>query len=314
MIGYMTRKLVELFLTLLVVTLIVFVVIRIIPGDPAQITLGVNADPESLSLLRKKLGLDKPLTVQYRNWIAGLFRFRFGESVSYHRPVSALILSRLTVTLPLTFFAILIALLLALPLGIFAATRRNKGIDLGVIALSQLGMSIPAFWLGILALMLFSVHLNLLPAGGFTEWLVSPLGAIRSLILPVLTLGLIQSAALTRMTRASALDVLTADYIRMARSKGLDERTVLFKHVLSNSLVSIVTLVGLQVGQMLAGAVVIETVFHLPGLGRMLILAVQQRDLQLVQGIVVVLVGAIIIINFLVDVAYSVFDPRIRLG
>jgi len=211
MIGYIARKLIELFLTLLVVSLIIFVVIRIIPGDPAQIILGVNADPESLGLLRHKLGLDKPLSVQYGNWLAGQFRFGFAESVSYHRPVSMLILSRLSVTLPLTFFAVFLALFLALPLGIFAATRRNKGADLGVIALSQIGMSIPAFWLGILMLMLFSVKFNLLPAGGFTEWAVNPLGAIKSLILPVLTLGLIQSAALTRMTRDSELDVLTAN-------------------------------------------------------------------------------------------------------
>jgi peptide/nickel transport system permease protein len=236
-----------------------------------------------------------------------------GDSIFYDKGVGSLILSRLGVTVPLTLLATLFSIAIALPLGIFAATRHRELGDFGVVALSQLGISMPAFWLGILGLLLFSVKLNLLPSGGFVEWGVDPVGAIRSLVLPVFTLAVIQSAALTRMTRSSALEVLSQGYVTAARGRGLPEIRVLSKHVLSNSLISIITLIGLQVGQLLAGTVIVETVFHLPGLGRLLILAVEQRDLQLVQGIVTVLVGAIITINYLVDLAYGILDPRIRL-
>lgn len=312
MFRHTARKLIELLLTLLIVSLLVFTLIRIIPGDPAQIILGVNASPENLNELRHDLGLDKPIIAQYTSWVGGLLRFDLGQSITYKKPVGSLILSRLNVTLPLTFASALLGLILAIPLGVFAATRSRKGVDFGVMTLSQLGMSIPAFWLGILFLTFFAIYWGVLPAGGFTDW-SSPISAIKSLILPVLTLGIIQSAALTRMTRASVLEVLSLDFVRTARSKGLAERSVIFKHVLKNSVISIVTLLGLQVGQLLAGAIVVERVFHLPGLGRLLLTALRQRDLQLVQGIVTILVAAIIIINYLVDLAYTALDPRIRL-
>jgi len=313
MFGYATRKLLELVLTLLLVSLAVFLVLRLLPGDPAQLVLGVNASPESLARLRSEMGLNKPVHFQYLSWLKGLFTGDMGDSIFYDRGVGILILSRLGVTIPLTLLATLFSIVIALPLGIFAATRHREPGDFGVVALSQLGISVPAFWLGILALLLFSVKLNLLPAGGFVEWGVNPLGAIKSLVLPVFTLSVIQSAALTRMTRSSALEVLSQGYVTAARGRGLTEIRVLSKHVLSNSLISIITLIGLQVGQLLAGTVIVETVFHLPGLGRLLILAVEQRDLQLVQGIVTILVGAIITINYLVDLAYGILDPRIRL-
>ncbi|MFP3952890.1 MAG: ABC transporter permease [Candidatus Acetothermia bacterium] len=313
MFNYIISRVVELVLTLLVVSLIIFTVVRVIPGDPAQLILGMNAAPENLKALREDLGLNRPMVVQYLDWVRGLLHFDLGESITYNKPVSTLILHRLGVTLPLTALAAILGLLIALPMGVFAATRRSKGMDMGIITISQLGMSIPAFWFGILLLTLFSVNLGLLPAGGFPGWLKGPVRALLSLTLPVLTLGLIQSAALTRMTRASVLEVLASDFVRTARSKGIPERNVLFKHVLKNSSISIVTLVGLQVGQLLAGAIVVEMVFHLPGLGRLLMTALQQRDLPLVQGIVTVLVAAIIIVNFLVDFIYSTIDPRIRL-
>ena len=313
MLGYVTRKLLELALTLLLVSLAVFLVLRLLPGDPAQLVLGVNASPESLARLRSEMGLNKPVHLQYLSWLKGLFTGDMGDSIFYDKGVGSLILSRLGVTVPLTLLATLFSIAIALPLGIFAATRHRELGDFGVVALSQLGISVPAFWLGILGLLLFSVKLNLLPSGGFVEWGVDPVGAIRSLVLPVFTLAVIQSAALTRMTRSSALEVLSQGYVTAARGRGLPEIRVLSKHVLSNSLISIITLIGLQVGQLLAGTVIVETVFHLPGLGRLLILAVEQRDLQLVQGIVTVLVGAIITINYLVDLAYGILDPRIRL-
>ncbi len=314
MVSYTVRRVIELLLTLLVVSLVIFTVVRVIPGDPAQVILGVNAGPENLSALREELGLNRPIIVQYLDWVRGLVCFDLGESITYNRPVSLLILDRLGVTIPLTALAVLLGLTVALPLGVFAATRRSRGVDMGIVAISQLGISIPAFWLGILLLTLFSVNLGWLPSGGFTGWVRGPGRALASLFLPVLTLGLIQAAGLTRMTRASVLDVLSSDFVRTARSKGLPERDVLFKHVLKNSSISIVTLVGLQIGQLLAGAIVVEMVFHLPGLGRLLMTSLQQRDLPLVQGVVTVLVAAIIIINFLVDLTYSLIDPRIRFG
>ncbi|MBS3735935.1 MAG: ABC transporter permease [Candidatus Bipolaricaulota bacterium] len=313
MFGYLTRKFTALVLTLILVSLAIFLVLRFLPGDPAQLVLGINASPESLAQLRSELGLNEPLHVQYLNWMKGLLTGNLGDSIFYEKSVGSLIASRLAVTLPLTFLATLLSIIIALPLGILAAINHRQPGDFGIIVFSQLGISVPAFWLGILGLLLFSVKLNLLPSGGFIEWGANPLGAIRSLTLPVVTLAIIQSAALTRMTRSSALDVLSQDYVTAARGRGLPEVRVLSKHVLSNSLISIITLIGLQVGQLLAGAVIVESVFHLPGLGRLLILAVEQRDLQLVQGIVTILVGAIITINYLVDLTYGILDPRIRL-
>ena len=313
MLGYLARKTIELGVTLLLVSLVIFLVLRVLPGDPAQLILGVNASPETLASLREELGLTDPTPVQYLNWLKGFFTGNLGESIFYEKSVGALILSRLEVTLPLTFLATLLSISIALPLGLFAATNQGNPVDFGVIAISQLGISIPAFWLGILGLLFFSVRLHLLPSGGFVEWGTNPIGAIRTLVLPVLTLAVIQSAALTRMTRSSSLDVLSQDFVSTARGKGLSEFKIIGKHVLTNSFISILTLIGLQVGQLLAGAVIVESVFSLPGLGRLLILAVEQRDLQLVQGIVTVLVGGVITINFLVDLAYSFLDPRIRL-
>ncbi len=313
MAGYFLRKLVELGLTLVLVSLVVFLVVRALPGDPAQLILGVNARPASLEQLREELGLNQPLPVQYGNWIKGLILGDLGDSIFYQKGVTNLVLSRLRVTIPLAGLATILSVAIALPLGIFSATHHQKFGDFGIITISQLGISVPSFWLGILGILLFSVKLDLLPAGGFTEWGTSPIQALRSLTLPVLTLAAIQTAALTRMIRSSALEVLSREYVSTARGKGLPEGKVLYKHVLSNSFISSLTLIGLQIGQLLAGAVVVESVFHLPGLGRLLILGVSQRDLQLVQGIVTVLVGAIILINFLVDLAYSWLDPRIRL-
>lgn len=314
MLSYFARRVLEFFVTLLVVSFVVFLVLKVLPGDPAQIILGVNARPAELAELREELGLNRPLIRQYGNWIAGFFTGDLGRSVFYQKDIGDLIWTRLGVTIPLTLLATLVSVVVAIPLGTYAATHHRRSGDFGVIALSQLGISIPAFWLGILGLLLFSVRFNILPSGGFPGWGTDPVGSIKSLILPVSTLAVIQSAALTRMTRSSTLDVLSGDFISTARGKGLRESKVLYKHVLGNSIITILTLIGLQFGQLLAGAVVVETVFHLPGLGRLLILAVQQRDLQLVQGIVTLLVGAIILINFLVDLTYSWLDPRIRLS
>lgn len=314
MLGYLARRVLEFVVTLLIVSFVVFFVLKVLPGDPAQIILGVNARPAELAEVREKLGLNRPLHRQYGSWLAGLFTGNLGRSVFYEKSIGDLIWSRLGVTIPLTFLATLLSVILAIPLGTYAATHHRGSGDFGVIAFSQIGISIPAFWLGMLGLLLFSVRLNILPSGGFPGWGSDPFGSIRSLVLPVLTLALIQSAALTRMTRSSTLDVLSSDFVSAARGKGLRESKVLYKHVLGNSIISVLTLIGLQFGQLLAGAVVIETVFHLPGLGRLLILAVRQRDLQLVQGIVTLLVGVIILINFLVDLTYSWLDPRIRLS
>jgi len=313
MLAFLARRLAVTILAALAISVVVFAVLKALPGDPAQIILGTEAKPENLRALREKLGLDRPFHLQYWAWLKKALQGDFGDSIAYQKPVTALILSRLPVTVPLIGLALLLACLIALPLGIYGATHFGGPGDLVATILSQLGLAIPAFWLGIILILVFGVRLNWLPAGGFTEWSQDPAKAFLSLLLPAITLGLIRGAALTRMTRSSVLDVLNQDYVATARSKGLTERRIVAKHVLKNSLISVLTLLGLQVAQLLAGAIVIENVFRLPGLGRLLLSAVENRDLQLVQGLVIFLSVGVVTINLFVDMAYGYLDPRIRL-
>jgi peptide/nickel transport system permease protein len=236
----------------------------------------------------------------------------FGESLNYQKPVGELILARLTVSLPLALGGMLLACLIALPLGTLAALRQGTWLDPAITALAQLGAAVPSFWLALLLILLFSVTLGWLPAGGFTPWERSPTGYLRSLLLPVLALGLGQAAILTRMTRSAMLEVLAQDYIRTAKAKGLPQRRVIGKHALRNAMITILTVIGLSLGQVLVGAIIIEQVFSLPGLGRLALTAIGTRDFPLLQGEILIYAGAIVLINFLVDVGYSLLDPRIR--
>jgi len=310
--AYFIRRLYTFLATLFIASIIIFAVLNIIPGDPAQLILGIEASPEAVQALRERLGLNRPLVVQYLDWLKGVFTGDFGRSIHYDVPISSLIASRLFVTAPLALLAIIFTIAISIPLGIYAAAHHRSLGDYGSIVFSQLGIAVPSFWAGILFIILFAVHLGWFPAGGFTSWAENPLAALRSLLLPALALGIVQAGILTRMTRSSMLEVLREDYVRTARSKGLVERTVVYKHALKNALVSIITILGLQVCTLLAGSIIIENVFYLPGLGRLLLLAINQRDLPVVQGIVLFIVAMIVLINFLVDILYGYLDPRIR--
>jgi peptide/nickel transport system permease protein len=310
--AYIIRRVSTLLITLLLVSFIVFVVVRVIPGDPAQIILGTEATPAVLERLREMLGLNKPLVVQYLDWLGGVLTGDFGVSINYNVPISSLIPSRLLVTGPLAVLAILFTIILGIPLGIYAANHRNSIRDYGIIVISQLGISIPAFWAGILLILLFAVQLRWFPAGGFTGWSEDPLAALKSLLLPALALSGVRVALITRMMRSSLLEVLGEDYVQTARSKGLAEKIVIYKHAIRNSLISIVTVLGMQLGLLLAGAVIIESVYYLPGMGRLLILAIEQRDLPVVQGLVLFMASMVVLANFLVDISYGILDPRIR--
>lgn len=311
MVSYLLKRFLVLIATLLLVSGAIFIVLHVIPGDPAQIILGIQATPESLRELRHKMGLDLPLSVQYCKWIGALLQGDLGRSIIYDISIRTLIISRFQVTIPLAILSILFAMILAIPLGVYAAIHRNQPGDYGVMILSQVGLAIPAFWAGILLILFFAVYLQWFSAGGFKPWMEAPWGALKSLLLPALSLGLIRAAVLARLTRSCMLEVLGEDYIRTARAKGLAEKVVVYKHALRNALVPVVTIVGLQMGELLAGAIVIENVFHLPGLGRLVFLAIGQRDLPVVQGVSLLIAFLIVVVNFGVDILYRMIDPRI---
>ena len=309
---YVARRVAALAATLVFVSALVFVVVRVLPGDPASIILGTEGSPEALARLRESMGLNRPLPVQYAEWVGGALRGDLGRSIQYDVPVGALIVSRLPVTLPLALLAAVFMAAAALPLGIFAATHHRRTGDYLAMIVSQVGISVPQFWSGLLLILVFSVHLGWVSSGGFEGWAGGPGPALRSLLLPAVALGLFQAAVLVRATRSAVLDVLREDYVRTARAKGVSERLVVGKHTLRNALIPIVTVAGLQLGQLMAGAIVLESVFALPGLGRLALGAITARDLPVVQGVTLFVATCIVVINFAVDLAYGFLDPRIR--
>ena len=310
--AYLIKRFFILLVTLILVSIVIFAVLMVIPGDPAQIILGIHATPESLQALRHKLGLDQPVVIQYITYMKNLAIGDMGRSIAYDIPIRSLIFSRLQVTIPLAILSMILAVLLSIPMGTYSALHRNRVGDYGIMVFSQIGLAVPAFWAGILLILLFAVTLHWLPAGGFESWLKDPMRALNSLLLPAFSLGFVRAAVLTRMTRSSMLEVLGEDYIRTARSKGLPKRTVVYKHAFRNAIIPVVTIIGLQAGDLLAGAIIIENVFYLPGIGRLVFEAIGQRDLPVVQGVVLFIAMLIVIINFLTDVAYRYLDPRIR--
>jgi len=314
MTAFLLKRSFILLVTLILVSVVIFAVLMVIPGDPAQVILGLHANPATVQELRHKLGLDRPVALQYLSYIKNLAMGDMGRSIAYDVPTSSLILSRLSVTVPLALLSMVLAIFISIPMGIYSSLHRNQVGDYGVMVFSQIGLAVPAFWAGILLILLFAVTLHWFPAGGFHPWLESPAKALKSLLLPAFALGLVRAAVLTRMTRSSMLEVLGEDYIRTARSKGLPKERVVYKHALRNAIIPIVTIIGLQAGDLLAGAIIIENVFHLPGIGRLVFEAIGQRDLPVIQGTVLLIAMVIVLINFVTDVAYGFFDPRIRHG
>jgi peptide/nickel transport system permease protein len=309
---YLVRRLVSFGATLLFVSVLTFTVVRVLPGDPALLIMGPEGNPEATARLRASLGLDRPLPVQYAEWLGRAARGDLGTSIQYDVPVGRLIASRLPVTLPLTALAGLFMVAVALPLGLYAATHHRRAGDYVTMIATQLGIAIPSFWTGLLLILLFSVHLGWLRSGGFEGWSAGAGPALRSLLLPALALGVFQAAVLVRATRSAVLDVLREDYVRTARAKGVAEVRVIGAHTLRNALIPILTVAGVQLGQLMAGSIILESVFALPGLGRLALGAISARDLPVVQGVTLFVATSIVLINFAVDVAYAFTDPRIR--
>lgn len=313
MLALILRKTLSLILLLVLVSLIVFGILYVLPGDPAQVILGLNASDETLANLRTQLGLDQSYWTQYLTWMGNHLRGRGCDSITYGLPVIHLIGASLLITAPLALMAMLVAVVTAIPLGIFAARHHNRPGDTLVMGVTQIGLAIPEFWLGLLLMLLFAVQWGWLPAGGFPGWGVSAWDSLKALFLPAFALGVIRAAIITRLTRASMLEVLGEDYVRTARAKGLRPRTVIYLHALKNALIPVLTVMGLQLGQLLAGAVIIENVYHLPGLGRLIFQAIGQRDLPVVRDGVLFMAAAVVSVNYLVDMAYILIDPRMRL-
>ena len=312
MLGFLLRRFVTALVSMVLASLVVFSALLAVPGDPAAVILGMNSTPQARAALRTKLGLDEPAPQRYVAWLGGVVQGDFGESLNYQRPVAGLIADRLKVSVPLALGAALIACLIALPLGIFAAVRRGTLWDPLVTGLSQLGAAIPSFWLGLIFILYFAVELRWLPASGFVPFSEDPVRWARSLLLPVLALGLGQAAVMTRMTRAAMLDVLSQDFVRTARAKGVAQRGVVFKHALRNAMVTIITILGLSLSNVFIGSIVVEQVFALPGLGRLALTAIGTRDFPLLQGEILIYAATIVFLGFLVDASYGLLDPRIR--
>lgn len=311
MAYFLFRRTVSFVLTLLAVSVVVFAVMNVLPGDPALSILGLDATDDALEALRRDLGLNEPVVTRYLAWVGHALQGDFGTSHSFRVRVSELIVERLPLTVSLALSGMVFTVVLALALGIGAAANHRKLGDWGVMFLSQLGIAVPAFWLSILLVLLFAVKLRWLPPGGFPGW-SDPWGAIQSLILPTIALALVQSAVLARVTRSSALEVMGLDYIRTARAMGYSRRRVLWRHVLPNALIPIVTIVGLQFAALVTGTIVIENVFYLPGLGRLIFQSIANRDLPTVQALVMLFAAIVVTANFIVDLLYLVIDPRLK--
>ena len=309
---FLIKRFATFLATLAAASIVVFALQGVLPGNAAQVMLGESATPEAVASLSQKLGLDQPPVVRYGRWVGGLLRGDLGTSVAYDTPVAALIAERLAVSAPLALMAMALTTVIALALGIYAASRHNGIGDVGVMAVSQVGIAIPNFWFAILLILVFSVKLQWFSAGGFPGWEEGAWPAFMALILPAVALAVVQAAILARITRSAVLDVLREDFVRTARAKGLSQRQVLWRHVLRNAFVPVLTVMGLQFANLLTGTIVVENVFSLPGLGRLIFQAISNRDLLVVQNVVMLLAAAVIVINFVVDVLYVVIDPRLK--
>jgi peptide/nickel transport system permease protein len=318
MLSFVLKRLFSLVLTLAAASVLVFAVLELLPGNAAQIILGDSATPESLAALEARLGLDRPPGQRYLDWTGGLLRGETARSIGYDTPTAELLAERLQVTLPLALLAMVTTGVLALTLGLYAAAHHRRLGDVGVMALSQLGIAVPNFWFAILLILLFAVQLQWVGAGGFPGWRVDEGGGLvpglQALLLPALALAVVQTAILARVTRSAVLDVLREDFMRTARAKGLSRRQALLRHGLRNAMIPVLTVAGLQFANLVTGTIVVENVFVLPGVGRLVFQAISNRDLVVVRDVVMLLAAMVVVVNFLVDLAVAWVDPRVRLG
>lgn len=312
MATYITRRLLHLIPVLVGVSLAVFLMLKLTPGDPATAILGVQASPEEVARVRHSLGLDQPWWVQYGIWLSNVVRGDLGVSYQNQRPVSLLIRQRLPATVELAIASLLIAAIFGIPIGIVSATRRYTAVDYTFTSFALFGISMPGFWFGILLILIFALYLGWFPASGYVPWSTGASRHLQHLTLPSIALGLFNTGALMRFTRSSMLEVISQDYIRTARAKGLPERLVIYRHALKNALIPTLTVLGLQVGYLLGGSVIIEQVFAWPGIGWLALTAINQRDYPVVMGVVLVIALVFVLSNLVVDVAYTLVNPRIR--
>lgn len=310
--AYLLRRLGSHAGTLFAATIVIFVLIQVVPGDPAAYMMGMNASPESVAALREQMGLDAPTLERYFTWLGGLVTGQFGTSYTYLVPVGELIAERLQVSAPLALIAMMLSLVIALPVGILAASRRGSAIDTALNAIMQVGVALPNFWIGLLLILVFSTQLHWFAAGGFVGWDAGFFPALKGLLLPAVALAAPQAAIIARVLRTALLETMNEDYVRTARAKGLTWRQSLWRHALRNAMIPVLTIIGLQLPFLLAGGIIIENVFSLPGIGRLVFQAITQRDLIVVQSVVIVLVFAVVTVTFLIDIAYTVVDPRLR--
>lgn len=309
---YYIRKVAALISTIVLVSVMTFLVFQILPGDPAQIVLGVDADPHQLAELRKTMGLDRPAAERYVTWIKDALTGDFGTSLRYQRPVADIVAERLPVTLSLSLMTLGLTLLIGLPLGIYIARKDGKFVSMLLSVLTQVGLAVPSFWLAFILILLFSVTFKLFPTYGYVPWSEDPAGAFKSLFLPSLALAVPGIAVVIRYLRNTLLDQLRMDYVRTARSKGLREPAIMYRHLLRNSLIPVLTIIGLLIADTLGGSIVVENVFALPGLGNLLVTSIGTRDLPLLQTLVLYIAIIVVLINFAIDLLYKAIDPRIR--
>lgn len=312
MIRYTISRFLSLCLSLVVASMVIFAVVEVVPGDPAAYMLGVNARPDTVAALRTELGLDQSLPERYLSWTTGMLRGDFGVSYTYRTPISEMIVDRIGVSLPLAVFALTLTILIAFPAGIYAASRRGRAGDIGVMGATQLGVAVPNFWFAMILVLIFAIKLRWFASGGFPGWDAGLFAGLKALFLPAIALALPQAAILARVMRSSLLDMLGEDFIRTARAKGLSRRQALWRHAVRNALIPVLTIIGLQFSFLLAGGIVIEQIFFLPGLGRLIFQAISARDLIVVESVVMLLVFLVIVVNFAVDLAYAAVDPRLR--
>ena len=309
---FLAKRFATFVATLAGTTIITFLALEILPGDPARVILGVEAPDSAVQALREQLGLDRPALERYIDWVSALATGNFSNSYTYSVPVDELLAARLEITVPLALLAMALSVTMAMTLGIFAAARHNQRGDVAVMGVSQLGISVPSFWLALLLILLFAVHLRWFSAGGFPGWDAGVGPALKSLLLPALALATVQGAILTRFTRSAVLETMREDYVRTARAKGLTRGQTLRRHVLRNAMIPIVTVMGLQFANLLAGTIVVENVFALPGVGRLILQAITNRDIVVVRDVVTLLAAMVVLINLGVDLLYAAIDPRLE--